>query len=105
MFDWNDLVFFLELARQGKEVKLEPRRVVIKTFEITGYRLPDLEFRVVCSTGTYIRSLANDLGAVLGCGGYLSSLRRTRIGEFTAAQALTMETAETYIAEKLAASH
>lgn len=94
-----------ELARQGKEVKLEPRRVVIKTFEITAFRLPVLEFRVVCSTGTYIRSLANDLGAVLGCGGHLSSLRRTRIGEFTAAQALTMETAESYIEEKLATSH
>jgi tRNA pseudouridine55 synthase len=91
-----------ELARQGKEVKLEPRRVTIKTFEITAYRLPVLEFRVVCSTGTYIRSLANDLGAVLGCGGYLSSLRRTRIGDFTAAEALTMETAEKYIEEKLA---
>lgn len=94
-----------ELARQGKEVKLEPRRVIIKTFEITAYRLPVLEFRVVCSTGTYIRSLANDLGAVLGCGGYLSGLRRTRIGEFTVDQALTMERAEGYIEEKLAASH
>jgi tRNA pseudouridine55 synthase len=92
-----------ELARKGKEVKLDPRRVTVRTFEITAFRLPVLEFRVVCSTGTYIRSLANDLGAVLGCGGYLSSLRRTRIGEFTVEQALTMETAEKYIEEKLAA--
>jgi tRNA pseudouridine55 synthase len=90
-----------ELARQGKEVKLEPRRVVIKTFEVMAFQLPVLEFRVVCSTGTYIRSLANDLGAALGCGGYLSSLRRTRIGDFTVEQALTMETAEAYIEEKL----
>ena len=92
-----------ELARKGKEVKLDPRRVVIKAFEITAFRLPVLEFRVVCSTGTYIRSLANDLGAALGCGGYLSSLRRTRIGEYGVDQALTMETAEAYIEEKLRA--
>ncbi|HEV2479149.1 MAG TPA: tRNA pseudouridine(55) synthase TruB [Puia sp.] len=89
-----------ELARKGKEVKLDPRRVVIQTFEITAFRLPVLEFRVVCSTGTYIRSLANDLGAALACGGYLSSLRRTRIGEYTVETALTMETAEAYIEEK-----
>jgi tRNA pseudouridine55 synthase len=93
-----------ELARKGKEVKPDPRRITIHTFEITVFRLPVLEFRVVCSTGTYIRSLANDLGAVLGCGGYLSSLRRTRIGQYTVGQALTMETAETYIQEKLAAA-
>lgn len=92
-----------ELARKGKEVKLEPRRITVKVFEITAFRLPVLEFRVVCSTGTYIRSLANDLGAALGCGGYLSSLRRTRIGEYGVDQALTMETAEKYIEEKLAA--
>ena len=91
-----------ELARKGKEVKLEPRRITVKTFEITAFRLPVLEFRVVCSTGTYIRSLANDLGAALGCGGYLSSLRRTRIGEYHVDQALTIETAEKYIEEKLA---
>ena len=90
-----------ELARKGKEVKLEPRRITVKTFEITAFRLPVLEFRVVCSTGTYIRSLANDLGAALGCGGYLSSLRRTRIGEYSVDQALNMEQAEKYIEEKL----
>ena len=93
-----------ELARKGKEVKLEPRRIVVKTFEITEFRLPVLHFRVVCSTGTYIRSLANDLGAVLGCGGYLSGLRRTRIGEYTVGQALTIENAESYIEAKLAGS-
>jgi tRNA pseudouridine55 synthase len=93
-----------ELARKGKEVRLEPRRIVVKTFEITEFRLPVLHFRVVCSTGTYIRSLANDLGAVLGCGGYLSGLRRTRIGEYTVGQALTMENAEGYIEAKLAGS-
>src|SRR5580693_5578520 len=86
-----------ELARQGKEVKLDPRRITISTFEITEFRLPVLSFRVVCTTGTYIRSLANDLGAALGCGGYLSSLRRTRIGEFGVEEAMTMERAGEYI--------
>ena len=86
-----------ELARKGKEVKLEPRPVVISAFEITEFRLPEITFRVVCSTGTYIRSLANDLGAALGCGGYLSGLRRTRIGGFRVEDAMTMEGAETYI--------
>lgn len=69
-----------ELARQGKEVVIEPRKVTIKEFEITQIEMPVVSFRVVCSTGTYIRSLANDFGAVLGCGAYLSSLCRTRIG-------------------------
>jgi tRNA pseudouridine55 synthase len=78
-----------ELARQGKEVKLEPRKVTISTFEITGIQLPKVHFRVVCSTGTYIRSLANDFGQALGCGGYLSKLCRTRIGEFELKDAKT----------------
>lgn len=71
-----------QLARAGEEVKLEPRKVIIKEFELTAIELPVISFKVVCSTGTYIRSLANDFGAALGCGGYLSSLRRTRIGNF-----------------------
>lgn len=89
-----------ELARQGKEVKLDPRRITIKEFEITDFRLPVLSFRVVCTTGTYIRSLANDLGAALGCGGHLSGLRRTRIGEYRVDQAMSIDAAERYIAEK-----
>jgi tRNA pseudouridine55 synthase len=85
-----------ELARMGEEVKLEPRKVTIKEFEIitTGpvaAGLPLIHFRVVCSTGTYIRSLANDYGAALGCGAYLSSLCRTRIGAFLVNDAETIE--------------
>ncbi len=76
-----------ELARAGKAVKLEPRKLFIKEFEITRIDLPLVEFRVVCSTGTYIRSLAHDFGAALGCGAYLSKLCRTRIGEFSLQQA------------------
>jgi tRNA pseudouridine55 synthase len=80
-----------ELARQGKEVKLEPRKVTISEFEITSIDLPVVRFRVVCSTGTYIRSLANDFGKELGCGAYLSSLCRTRIGEYRVEDAETIE--------------
>jgi len=80
-----------ELARAGKEIKLEPRDVEIKTFEITKIELPEVHFRVVCSTGTYIRSLANDFGAALGCGGYLQALRRTKIGDYNVDDALTVE--------------
>lgn len=70
------------LARQGEEVQLEPRSIIIYSFLITQYETPIVHFKVTCSTGTYIRSLANDFGKALGCGAYLSSLRRTRIGEF-----------------------
>ncbi|MFT4024658.1 MAG: tRNA pseudouridine(55) synthase TruB [Flavihumibacter sp.] len=77
-----------ELARKGKEVKLEPRPVTIYAFELTRFALPEIDFRVVCSTGTYIRSLANDVGAALGVGGYLSALRRTRIGAFSVNDAI-----------------
>jgi tRNA pseudouridine55 synthase len=80
-----------ELARKGIDVKLEPRKVTIWDFEIVAIELPVVHFRVVCSTGTYIRSLAADFGAALGCGGYLSSLCRTRIGTFSNTHALTIE--------------
>lgn len=86
-----------ELARAGKEVKLEPRKVTIKEFEITAVELPVVSFRVVCSTGTYIRSLANDVGAALGCGAYLGSLCRTRIGSFSVNEAMSIEAFEAKI--------
>lgn len=71
-----------EYARAGQEIKLEARPVQITEFEITHVNLPEVHFRVSCSTGTYIRSLAHDYGKALGCGGYLQELRRTKIGEF-----------------------
>jgi tRNA pseudouridine55 synthase len=88
-----------ELARQGKEVKLEPRPVRVEVFEITSREGNLLQFRVVCSTGTYIRSLANDLGALLGCGAYLSGLCRTRIGEFNLQDALDIDVFENMVRE------
>jgi len=78
-----------ELARMGAEVVLNARTITISEFEVTKIALPEVHFRVACSTGTYIRSLANDFGAALGCGGYLQELRRTKIGPFQAADALT----------------
>jgi tRNA pseudouridine55 synthase len=90
-----------ELARQGIEVKLEPRKVTIKEFEIIGIELPLVHFRVVCTTGTYIRSLAKDFGETLGCGAYLSSLCRTRIGEYSLTNAMTMEAFEEKVKQVL----
>lgn len=80
-----------KMARAGKEVKLDPRPVTIMSFEITRIALPEVHFCINCSTGTYIRSLANDLGAILGCGGYLKALRRTRIGDFNVDDAMNVE--------------
>ncbi|MFP5039850.1 tRNA pseudouridine(55) synthase TruB [Parasediminibacterium sp. JCM 36343] len=81
-------------ARQGIEVKVDARPVTIKSFIITQIELPVVHFKVVCSTGTYIRSLAKDFGAALGVGGYMSSLCRTRIGEFKNADAISIDSFE-----------
>jgi tRNA pseudouridine55 synthase len=83
-----------ELARQGIDVVMEPRKITIKEFEIVKIEMPVIYFKVVCSTGTYIRSLANDVGAALGCGGHLSSLCRTQIGEFKLEDAMTVDVFE-----------
>jgi len=80
-----------EKARKGEDVKIEPKQVTISEFEITDYNPPQLDFRIVCSKGTYIRSIARDLGEMLGCGAYLTSLRRTRIGEHQIDDAYTIE--------------
>jgi tRNA pseudouridine55 synthase len=82
-----------DLARQGKPVLLEPRKVTVSLFEMEITTLPVVRFRVICSTGTYIRSLANDVGAALGCGAYLSKLCRTRIGDYRLEDALSMDAA------------
>jgi tRNA pseudouridine55 synthase len=69
-----------ESARKGIAVKMEPREVTVSEFEITRFENAEIDFRIVCSKGTYIRSLARDLGETLGVGGYMSALCRTRIG-------------------------
>lgn len=88
-------------ARKGIDVVLEPRPVTVYAFTIEKIELPVVHFRVVCSTGTYIRSLANDFGAALGVGGYMSSLRRTRIGSFHVEDAKALELFETEIKQML----
>lgn len=94
----KDGVALYKLARRGEEVELEPRKVTIHDFEITAVDLPVVDFRVVCSTGTYIRSLAQDFGKEIGCGAYLSGLCRTRIGEFNLKDAVTLDEFEQQLA-------
>ena len=81
-----------EFARAGKDVEIKSRTVHVSEFEITTIRNLELDFRVVCSKGTYIRSLAHDFGKALNSGGHLSALRRTRIGDFGVENALTIDT-------------
>jgi tRNA pseudouridine55 synthase len=86
-----------EYARSGEEVEVKSRKVEITEFEITNNRMPELDFRVVCSKGTYIRSLANDFGMALGTGAHLSALRRTKIGTFHVDDALDITTFENFL--------
>ena len=80
-----------ELARKGRTIKREPRVVNVSRFEITKIDLPEIHFEIDCSKGTYIRVLANDFGELLGCGGIISSLRRTAIGEYKVDNALKLK--------------
>jgi len=81
-----------ELARKGETTEIPTREVTIDEFEITNINLPKVEFRVVCSKGTYIRSLAFDFGKALHSGAHLSALRRTKIGDYTVENAVSIET-------------
>lgn len=87
-----------KLARQGIEVERKARPVVIKDFELRAFRggeEAEVDVTIACSKGTYVRTLAEDLGKVLGCGAYVSALRRTRSGPFTLADSVTIETLST----------
>ena len=79
------------IARKGKTIELKPREVKVSKFEILEINKPYVKFEITCSKGTYIRSIANDLGEELGCGGVLSSLRRTAIGNFFVNDALSID--------------
>ena len=78
-----------EHARAGEEVEIQARKTTIYEFEITRIQLPEVDFRVTCSNGTYIRSLAFDFGLALESGGHLSALRRTKIGDYSVNNAVT----------------
>jgi tRNA pseudouridine55 synthase len=80
-----------EYARAGVEAEIKAREIEIKEFEITGITMPTVSFRIVCSKGTYIRSIARDFGLALSSGAHLTSLRRTRIGNFNVEDAVTPE--------------
>ena len=80
-----------ELARKGETTEIKARTVTITEFEITEVNLPEVTFRVVCSKGTYIRSLAFDFGKALGSGAHLSALRRTKIGNFSVEKASSID--------------
>lgn len=82
-----------ESARKGQEVVMEARPVSVPVFEITDFQNPVVHFRIVCSKGTYIRSLARDLGSILGVGAYMASLIRTRIGDFRLENAISVSEA------------
>ncbi len=79
----KDGVRLYNLARQGKEIKIDKREVSIDSFEITSFNLPEISFNVTCSKGTYIRSLAHDFGKELKSGAHLSELRRIKIGDYS----------------------
>jgi tRNA pseudouridine55 synthase len=80
-----------ELARKGETTEIKERTVTVTTFEITKINLPEVEFRIICSKGTYIRSIAFDFGKALNSGGHLTALRRTKIGEFSVDTALSVD--------------
>ncbi len=84
-----------KLARQGKEVKIEPRIIKIYDIKIINYKYPELKIKVKCSSGTYIRTLAEDIGKDLECGAYLTGLRRTKIGEYDINKAKNIENIDT----------
>lgn len=86
-----------EFARSGEEVDISSRKVRISAFEITNINLPEVHFKVNCSKGTYIRSLANDFGKALNNGAHLSALRRTGIGNFSVEKAISLEAFENLI--------
>lgn len=89
-----------ELARRGETVVLEPRSVIIESLELVDWQPPDLELDVHCSAGTYIRSLAHDLGQRLGCGAHLAALRRTASGQLLVRQAVSLDVLQAAFARR-----
>ena len=87
----KDGVPLYKLARQGKVVKRDPRPVYVTDYEINRIELPEVDFVVNCSKGFYVRTYAYDIGEMLGCGGHLSALRRTRSGKFTLERAISID--------------
>ncbi|WP_455513593.1 tRNA pseudouridine(55) synthase TruB [Porphyromonas sp.] len=90
-----------DLARKGRDFELKAKPIVIDELELLECKLPDLKVRVLCSKGTYIRALARDIGQALGSGGYLTDLRRTRVGDYSIDQCITLEELEHFLHEQV----
>tara|TARA_E500000331_G_scaffold336517_1_gene363696 strand:- start:53 stop:769 length:717 start_codon:yes stop_codon:yes gene_type:complete len=86
-----------EYAREGEQVEVKKREIEINAFDIDSGKFPDIDFRVVCSKGTYIRSLAHEFGMALDSGAHLSALRRTGIGEYSVENAMDIESFEKFL--------
>ena len=97
----KDGVPLYKLARQGKQVEREPRFVRVYAHEVKTIRLPEIDFRVVCSKGFYVRTYAHDIGRELGCGAHLQALRRTKSGRFAVDTAITLEELRTFPHDQL----
>jgi tRNA pseudouridine55 synthase len=89
-----DGVKLYQLARKGEEVEREPRFIRVAAFNLLSFDSPKLRFDLHCTKGTYVRTIAHDLGQKLGCGAHLSALRRTASGKFTIAQCLSLDEIE-----------
>jgi len=90
-----------DYARDGQEVELKPKLLVIDEIEVLDFTMPLLKIRVVCSKGTYIRALARDIGLALGSGAHLAALERTRIGEVTLADCWEIEPLVNYVEKEI----
>ena len=99
----KDGVPLYKLARQGQVVEREPRLVTVFHHQVKSIALPDIEFRVVCSKGFYVRTYCHDIGEKLGCGGHMAGLRRTRSGKFTVEGNLTFDQLKTLPREEILA--
>lgn len=97
----KDGVPLYKLARKGQEVKRDPRPVHVTSYKLSRVALPEVDFTVNCSKGFYVRTYAHDIGGVLGCGGHLSALRRTRSGKFTLDRSVTIKTLKTADSQEL----
>ncbi|WP_352422434.1 tRNA pseudouridine(55) synthase TruB [Proteiniphilum sp.] len=86
-----------ELARKNKDIELKPKLLVIDNIELISYNMPDITIRVVCSKGTYIRALARDIGTALHTGAHLTGLRRTKVGDITVDDCLTMDDMDRFL--------
>lgn len=86
-----------ELARKNKDIELKPKLLVIDDIELISYNMPDITIRVVCSKGTYIRALARDIGTALHTGAHLTGLRRTKVGDITVDDCLTMDDMDRFL--------